>query len=131
MNEQNELVPANAGDRDNASSGNVNDDAYDHSEPGTMSREEISAAINRIAALMMAGLMKESLGRAVLQCLKLQLDCSRAPASTDQSGPGGEASSELASFLADNPDTFAKVSPGLAPEFTEAVLRELRNKSGR
>jgi len=131
VNKQNELVPAKSGDGDNASDGRDHDEPYGGFRPGLMSREDISLATERITALMMAGLMKETLGRAVLQGLRLQLDCSRAPASTGPSGAGAEIGSDLASFLAENPEVFSRVSPGLAPEFTEAVLRRLRAEKGR
>jgi hypothetical protein len=126
MPQQNELGPPAANANSGSSGSHREQTGGSHRSSWRLKTPpEISAAIDLIMSLLAAGLMAAQQGRALLQALKLQLDCARAgqdaPGAADFSGHVREATDV---FIA-NPELLRILASSMSPEALQAILSNL------
>jgi len=92
--------------------------------PRLKSAEEISHAIDQLIVMMSVGIMPTSRARALLQGLKIQLDCTRASKSDSLDAGSGPGLDEAVQFFAENADALRTLAPGLNSQLLEAILAQ-------
>ncbi len=128
MKIRNELVPRDGGRDDGAPRDGASEDgdARDRYAPRLKSPEEISSALDQLAAMVAVGLMPAAQARVLTQIFKTQLDCTRA--GTGESGAAA-ADSEVgaaAAYFEANPAALGTLASLLGPEALQAILLRLR-----
>jgi hypothetical protein len=133
MTERNELVTTETRQEGN-SSGDAGSSDRTHEHAGAAGRgsarlksaQEIQAAAEHLLAAIAVGFIPEKRGRALLQGLRLQLQCLTAAQSDAAGAAGGVDTDAAASLFEAKPELLQALAPTLDPTVLGEILGRLR-----
>jgi hypothetical protein len=119
----NELTPAN----DPGQAGGSGTPPHaERSHTGLKSVEEIAQAIDQLSAWLAMRIINERMFSAMLQGLRVQLECAKQAAKGGAVATGDGDVGPLVELIERDPDALRKIAPSINPDSLQEIVRRMK-----